>query len=400
MKKKLTILVALFLFAAVCLTVLTRRGIDPLAFLHTPNDASVVWRYNLPNLIKVPITLLGLVIAFSLFSGNHDKPAKQAKASGKHSLSHRTRALLAGLLAFAAAFGAFMIGVALMMPNDRLLSRFLPDAAVNTGFIEPETLQKEMWTTMEQTEYKNGEPASQTKFRRAFLTHHTVTHTPVGGEPVVWSGITNGEGYEREYLGREPADDALYLTADYSCDLAGRIDSVSIHAVSADRKEDETLNHLIFEYYDYSRDLCRQVKPEYTAGANGYRAAGYRTFSYYNDKISSTNDYDKEDQFIAYTEYSYGETSRTTKTYGKDNVLLASSYTEYDWFGRILHREHYDADGELTSTEVYHYRFWERFYSFEGIAAAIMILSFSVTTGGGVYQHFLKKAVMNDTPLV
>ena len=76
MKKKLTILAAFFLFAAVCLTVLTQRGIDPLAVLHTLNDSSVVRRYNISNILELPITLLGFAIAFSLFLGNHDKPAE------------------------------------------------------------------------------------------------------------------------------------------------------------------------------------------------------------------------------------------------------------------------------------------------------------------------------------
>lgn len=124
----------------------------------------------------------------------------------------------------------------------------------------------------------------------------------------------------------------------------------------------------------------------------------YRKYDYSDHRISLTKDYDADGTLLGYTEYTYGETTRATESYTADGTLTGSSQAQYDWFGRIRHREQYDGAGSLVSREVYRYRFWERFFSLEGLFAFLIILSLSTAVGLGIYEDWHKMPFKKKAP--
>ncbi len=291
--------------------------------------------------------------------------------------AHR-KELLKALLVFAVCAAVMMYGVSLLLEPDYLLSRITPDFQVNTGYIDPAALEDDGWTSMTYTGYAGGQETEKTEFRRMLFGDWRITHTTGSGAEQVLIGTTWGEYYRREYAGQS-GEENLYLEARYDKDIIGRVDAVTIQGKQANERGEVLLNMLTMEYTD-NHFLIRQSQ------VRGNQVQAYQALSYVDHRLFRTRDYDAAGNVLGYTEYSYADTARTGKSYDAQGTLTGSTVSSYDWLGRVRERSHFDASGNCTGTEVYHYRVWELFRSIEGLLVLIPILSLSATLAVAVYE--------------
>lgn len=269
-----------------------------------------------------------------------------------------------------------------MMEPDYILSRINPDFTVNTGYVEPEHLEKDRWTSMEYTAYENGEEKGRTVFRRTLYDHYTVTNIPVEGERTVLVGRAGISA--REYVGKKDIS-AFYMETYYSEDLIGRIDSMAIGSRFAHETPYEMLNYLKIEYFDSI--LTKQTR---YSGKEDTLPVGWRTYSTGIRGVVQTKDYDAQGKLVGYTDYTYDGSCRRGESYTAEGVLTGSTMSHYDWMGRLRKQERYDAEGNLTGREVYRYRFWERYGSPEGLFTLFACISLSATLGIASWEERLR----------
>lgn len=291
--------------------------------------------------------------------------------------------ILKAVLTFAVTLGVLVMFTTWMLEPDYILSRINMDFTVNMGYVEPEHLKEDGWTSMEYTAYENGEMTATTVFQRRLYDHYTVTHTPVEGERTVLVG--SGEASAKEYVGEKDID-TFYMETYYSEDLIGRIDSMVISSRFAHDTPYEVLNYLKMEYYEGS-DVAKQTR---YAGKENHQVIGWQSLSYSYGKVSKTMDYDGDGNLLAYTEYTDAGTVRWSESYTAEGVLTGTTEARYDWLGNIRERTYYDAEGSLTGRESYRYRVWELYGSPEGLFTLVAILSLSLTLGMAVYDDRIR----------
>lgn len=294
------------------------------------------------------------------------------------------------LKAFFAALATLVLLVFIsgfLMEPDYVLTRISPDFEVNTEYVDPAHLSDDKWTTMVQTGYENGTEINQTVFARSLYGKYTITYTGLEGDEVVLVGAVQGDHYCSEYLD-SVSDGNLYTETYYGTDLINRVDSIVIHGKSAYEQGSQLLNMLELEYTD--EFLVRQVK------RTDDQILGYRTLDYINKRLSKTTDYDSDGQMLRYTEYTYDEYTCTAITYNAESEAEGSVQSRYNWFGDLKAREHYDNAGNLVSSEVYHYRVWERYRGIEGMATLFVILCLAAAIGVGVYDDRIRIPVKRN----
>lgn len=311
------------------------------------------------------------------------------RGKGKNEVRQRFRKdLLLGCAAFIAVFSVLSILTTWLSPADQVLSRIRPDFSVNDGYIDPEDLEKQTWTTLNQTSYENGVETAHTVFKRTLFGDYAITHTAADGQTTKLIGQVASDHERREYLG-ETEENNLYLTSRYENDLLGRIDNVVIRGGSAypHWEEGEAISSIEIENSEVVPEyIRRQVKYEYPNIVTGYRSMDYK-----DHKVGATQDYDADGNLLGYEEYTYTDTTRTVTAYDAEGNVIGTAKTNYDWFGRITQRETFDAQGNITGSEVYHYRFWERYFSLEGLLAFIVTASVSATVGGEIFRDRRRK---------
>lgn len=282
-------------------------------------------------------------------------------------------------------FVAVLVIIWRVMPAARILTRINSDFSLNIGFIAPENLQKETWTTLQQTSYENGAVTAQNVFKQNYFGYYTICHQPVGSDSVVLLGKSI-DSTNWEYLGdktenslnwiyfEQKTEEDLCFSSYYGNDMDYRIDRMGFNSRDAYRDPGITLKGLRFEYSgDNAGQITRQSKSDGEGVMNGYR-----TMVYDGDRLSKTMDYDTDDVLTGYTDYVYDGKTCMATSYDSDNSITGTTETMYNLFGQVKTREHYDAEGNLISREVYHYRFWEGLNSPYGLLCVLFLLSFSL----------------------
>lgn len=269
------------------------------------------------------------------------------------------------------------------MEPDYILSRINPDFTVNTGYVEPEHLEEDHWTTLEHTAFENGMETARTVFKRTLYDHYTVTHTPAQGESQILAG--GGVASARDYLGEKDIS-TFYMETYYSEDLIGRIDSMTIGSRFAHETPNVLLNYVKMEY---SEGVFPLKQTRYSSKED-IQPVGWRLYSTCSSGVSQTRDYDAHGNLVGYTDYTYDGTCRSSESHTAEGILIGSTQSHYDWLGRLRKRETYDAEGNLTGQEIYRYRFWERYLSLEGLITLFCGLCLAATMGIASWEERLR----------
>ena len=282
-----------------------------------------------------------------------------------------------------------MIGVSVaysQLPDYHLQLRFNPDGSVITEYIEPESIIQNKWTSLEYTEYQNGEIQSSTLFQRRFNPNYIIAHTE-NGETTKIVGSNGDTTWPSDYLG-ETHYTNLYIRTMYSTDLLDRIDMIYINSETAYGVLNQQLNCIKLEYSERSDLVSRQylVQNGRTGDEEVIRSRGYDLS---NQKISGWKEWDADWNLLSYAEYRYDGNTQTVDTYLADGSLTGTRVSKYT-FGDLKWRAYYDPQGNLIGREVYHYRFWEPFLCFEGCFILLLILSLAVTMAFAVWDDRIK----------
>lgn len=295
--------------------------------------------------------------------------------------AHR-KSLLYAILTFVVISAVLCVIAVSQMSDDFILLRFNTDFSVNTGFIEPEVLIHDKWTSLEQTTYVNGVPVSTTEFKHTLYDNYAVTHSH-NEEVTRIVGTSNSPISPKDYLGSKHYAN-LYIRSQNSIDLIDRIETIAIYSETAYGDSNQELNCTKLEYFEHSDWIHRQTRLK-----NGHTmeeaVIGSRGYDYQNGRISGWKEWDAEGTLLSYAEYTYDGNNQTVSTYLADGTYMGTRLSQYV-FGHLKWREHYDASGELVSKEVYHYRVWELFASLEGFLSLVIILSLAATVGIGIWD--------------
>lgn len=279
-------------------------------------------------------------------------------------------------LAFAAA----------QYPDYHLLLRYNPDGTVNTGYIDPEAITQNKWTSMEYTAYVDGEIASVTEFRHTIYPGYAITHTEKGTTTTIVG--SNGESlWPRDYLEKKQYANK-FITTLFSTDVLDRIDNIFIKSETAYGTLNQQLNYVTLEYMESSGFVHEQT--QYADGRTPEASIiSHRGYGSHNQQITEWKEWDPEWNLLAYAEYSYDGNTQTVNTYLSNGTLTGTRVSKYS-FGNVKWREHYSPEGDLIGREVYRYRIWELFYSVEGLLILVVTLTLSLLMAFGVWEDRIK----------
>lgn len=289
------------------------------------------------------------------------------------------------LKALGAAFVTFvaLLGITQLFDEpDYILSRLTPDFQVNTGYVDPDHIVDDGWSTLKQTSYENGVEVSSTIFERSVFGNYKVRYNGSDGTGELLVGSVRGELYRHDY--RESlVDDNLFLEAYYENDLADRIDFVVLKRYTNNGSAAELMTMLEVEYSD-NGFVVKQIRRDDNA------ILGYRVFDYEDRRISQTKDFTSNGDLLGYATYTWENGDCCIEHFDFKNNVVGMSIKKYDWLGRTKEVETYDAAGSLISNEIYYYRVMERYRSAAGILALVVILSLTATIGIGVYEDRIR----------
>lgn len=299
--------------------------------------------------------------------------------------AHR-KSLLKAILVFAIISVVACSIVVSQMSEDYILMRFNTDFSVNTGYIEPEILIHDKWTSIEQTSYANGVPVSTTQFKHTLYDNYSVTHIQ-NGEVTRIIGTSSSPISPKDYLGSKHYAN-LYIRSNNSTDLLDRIDIIAIYSDTAYGVYNQELNYIKLEYFERGDLIHGQTKLK-----NGHTSEetiiSSRGYDHRNGQISGWKEWDPVGTLLAYAEYTYDGNIQTVSTYLADGTLTGTRISNYA-FGNLKWREYYDVSGEMVSREVYHYRVWELFASPEGFLSLVIILSLAATVAVAIWDDRLQ----------
>lgn len=294
---------------------------------------------------------------------------------------------------FLKALAVFMVivivGVAIVygqLPDCHLQLRYNPDGTVITGYVEPEVIFHNKWTSMEYVTYNNGTTVSTTEFHKTINSNYSITHTE-NGDATTTIGFDGDSLWPSDYLGSKHYTN-LYIRTMFSTDLIDRIDSVCINSEAAYGTLNQQLNCVGFEYLERSNFILRQTLFE-----NGHtpeeEIIGSRGYDFQIDKYTGWKEWDPEGNLLAYAEYGYDGSTQTVSSYLADGTPTGTRVSKYS-FGNLKWREYYDPQGTLIAKEVYHYRIWEPFFCIHGVFYLAAILSLAATAAFAIWDDRIK----------
>ena len=294
---------------------------------------------------------------------------------------------------FLKALAFFMIivivGVTIMyrqLPDFHLQLRYNSDGTVISGYVEPETVIHNKWTSMEYTAYSEGTPTSTTVFQRRFNPDYRITHTENGNTTQIVG--SNGDTlWPHDFLGDQHYAN-LYISTIFSTDLIGRIDKVYVNSEAAYGILNQQLNSVSFEYLERSNFILRQILYK-SGGTPEETIIGSRGYDYHINQFNGWKEWNSEGNLLAYAEYSYDGNTQTVASYLADGTLTGTRVTQYS-FGKLKWREYYNPQGTLIGKEVYRYRFWEPFLCIHGACFLFVIISLAATVAFGIWDDRIK----------
>lgn len=296
------------------------------------------------------------------------------------------KSFLKAVLVFVVIMVIGLAFAAAQYPDYHLLLRYNPDGTVNTGYIDPETITQNKWTSMEYTAYADGEIVSVTEFRHTIYPGYAITHTGNGKTTTIVG--SNGESlWPSDYLEKKHYANK-YITTLFSTDVLDRIDNIFINSETAYGTLNQQLNYVTLEYMENSDFVHEQT--QYAGGRTPEASIiSHRGYGSRNKQITEWKEWDPEWNLLAYAEYSYDGNTQTVNTYLSNGTLTGTRVSRYS-FGNVKWREHYSPEGELIGREVYRYRVWELFYSVEGLLILVVTLTLSLLMAFGVWEDRIK----------
>ena len=290
-----------------------------------------------------------------------------------------------------------LVFLSVFMKPSYIMLRLNPNLSVNTGFAEPYFLNKERWTSLEQTSYKNGEVTSSAVFSRTLFSNYAVVNDSTGksGEVLSLSGKATGdysrydyvEGYDKNTETVDEHDsEFLYVKGSITLNGNGNIDSYYVVSGNAYGNAGEMLNFVRVEY-DESGKIVKQT--HYTQDNT---ALGYIIYEYDDqNRLLHTEEFTETDKLVRYTNFDYDGDNLRSTTYSYDGHIERYTDIETDQFDRLLSRTITYSDGEIVSKEQYSYKFWELYRSVPGVVTLVCTLFFAATIGFGMDDNQSKK---------
>lgn len=296
------------------------------------------------------------------------------------------KSFLKAILVFVVIIVIGLAFAAAQYPDYHLLLRYNPDGSVNTGYIDPEAITQNKWTSMEYTAYADGEIASVTEFRHTIYPGYAITHTEKGTTTTIVG--SNGESlWPSDYLEKKHYTNE-YISTLFSTDVLDRIDNIFIKSETAYGALNQQLNYVTLEYMESSDFVHEQT--QYADGRTPEASIiSHRGYGSHNQQITEWKEWDPEWNLLAYAEYSYNGNTQTVNTYLSNGTLTGTRVSKYS-FGNVKWREHYSPEGDLIGREVYRYRVWELFYSVEGLLILVVTLTLSLLMAFGVWEDRIK----------
>ena len=296
------------------------------------------------------------------------------------------KSFLKAVLVFVVIMVIGLAFAAAQYPDYHLLLRYNPDGTVNTGYIDPEAITQNKWTSMEYTAYVDGEIASVTEFRHTIYPGYAITHTEKGTTTTIVG--SNGESlWPSDYLEKKQYANK-FITTLFSTDVLDRIDNIFIKSETAYGTLNQQLNYVTLEYMESSGFVHEQT--QYADGRTPEASIiSHRGYGSHNQQITEWKEWDPEWNLLAYAEYSYDGNTQTVNTYLSNGTLTGTRVSKYS-FGNVKWREHYSPEGDLIGREVYRYRIWELFYSVEGLLILVVTLTLSLLMAFGVWEDRIK----------
>lgn len=296
------------------------------------------------------------------------------------------KSFLKAVLVFVVIMVIGLAFAAAQYPDYHLLLRYNPDGTVNTGYIDPEAITQNKWTSMEYTAYVDGEIASVTEFRHTIYPGYAITHTEKGTTTTIVG--SNGESlWPSDYLEKKHYANK-FITTLFSTDVLDRIDNIFIKSETAYGALNQQLNYVTLEYMESSGFVHEQT--QYADGRTPEASIiSHRGYGSHNQQITEWKEWDPEWNLLAYAEYSYDGNTQTVNTYLSNGTLTGTRVSRYS-FGNVKWREHYSPEGDLIGREVYRYRIWELFYSVEGLLILVVTLTLSLLMAFGVWEDRIK----------
>lgn len=296
------------------------------------------------------------------------------------------KSFLKAILVFVVIVVIGLAFAAAQYPDYHLLLRYNPDGSVNTGYIDPEAITQNKWTSMEYTAYTDGEIASVTEFRHTIYPGYAITHTEKGTTTTIVG--SNGESlWPSDYLEKKHYTNE-YISTFFSTDVLDRIDNIFINSETAYGALNQQLNYVTLEYMESSDFVHEQT--QYADGRTPEASIiSHRGYGSHNQQITEWKEWDPEWNLLAYAEYSYNGNTQTVNTYLSNGTLTGTRVSKYS-FGNVKWREHYSPEGDLIGREVYRYRVWELFYSVEGLLILVVTLTLSLLMAFGVWEDRIK----------
>lgn len=296
------------------------------------------------------------------------------------------KSFLKAILVFVVIIVIGLAFAAAQYPDYHLLLRYNPDGTVNTGYIDPEAITQNKWTSMEYTAYADGEIASVTEFRHTIYPGYAITHTEKGTTTTIVG--SNGESlWPSDYLEKKHYTNE-YISTLFSTDVLDRIDNIFINSETAYGALNQQLNYVTLEYMESSDFVHEQT--QYADGRTPDASIiSHRGYGSHNQQITEWKEWDPEWNLLAYAEYSYNGNTQTVNTYLSNGTLTGTRVSKYS-FGNVKWREHYSHEGDLIGREVYRYRVWELFYSVEGLLILVVTLTLSLLMAFGVWEDRIK----------
>lgn len=118
---------------------------------------------------------------------------KNCRNSDSRMKPRKTGAVVAGAAAFVVVFCMLTALTVCLAPPDYLLSRIEINPSYGDGYTMPETLEREIWTSMISTEYEDGAKTGQTVYRRAIGGDYTAEIVLPEEDSETLRGIVTGK---------------------------------------------------------------------------------------------------------------------------------------------------------------------------------------------------------------
>ena len=303
---------------------------------------------------------------------------KDCRNSDSRMKPRKTAAVVAGAAAFVVAFCMLTALAVCLAPPDYLLSRIEINPSYGDGYTMPETLEREIWTSMISTEYENGAETGQAVYRRAIGGDYTAEIVLPEEDSETLRGMVTGKeircdvqaaadgGFWEKFLAPFSDENMRYYDM-YDFDENGRVEKIRVF----DETEERTLISCMNFYYSDDGLLTKQKR---ISGDMTQESLGMREYFYDGTELVRTEDTSGDGTLLGSVEYTRHGSVHVASFLNEEGVPVGSEKTVYGPFGLILRRETFDAGGNLIREDVYHYRLWEWFRSPYGIGALAAIV--------------------------